>query len=301
MRRFWALARSAALEALAEPLSAILFLVALLAVHLLPAFHLHQFGEPGRLSRECGFSALLVFGLVFATSAAVHSVGRELESGTAATALARPVPRSLFFCAKVAGVLAAFALFLLAVAGATLLSIVTSEMGRIVTQGDVVAWGPGIAAGAGGTLAAFALAALGNAFLRTRFCVGACLLTALAQPVALAGVLFLSHSPVPWNLLPALAVLALGCAAFVAMAGAFAVCLKPAAVSAVLTVAVLLAFISPLRAVMPDINRFWLVDAFAGGGAPAPADLCAAAGAGALLVAFWLAAGSFLLARREIP
>ena len=292
MRRFWALARSAALEALAVPLSAILFLVALLAVHLLPAFHLHQFGEPGRLSRECGFSALLVFGLVFATSAAVHSVGREL---------ARPVPRSLFFCAKVAGVLAAFALFLFAVAGATLLSIVTSEMGRIVTQGDVVAWGPGIAAGAGGTLAAFALAALGNAFLRTRFCVGACLLTALAQPVALAGVLFLSHSPVPWNLLPALAVLALGCAAFVAMAGAFAVCLKPAAVSAVLTVAVLLAFISPLRAVMPDINRFWLVDAFAGGGAPAPADLCAAAGAGALLVAFWLAAGSFLLARREIP
>ena len=171
MRRFWALARSAALEALAEPLSAILFLVALLAVHLLPAFHLHQFGEPGRLSRECGFSALLVFGLVFATSAAVHSVGRELESGTAATALARPVPRSLFFCAKVAGVLAAFALFLFAVAGATLLSIVTSEMGRIVTQGDVVAWGPGIAAGAGGTLAAFApsmLHSIGTAFTSTR-------------------------------------------------------------------------------------------------------------------------------------
>ena len=127
MRRFWALARSAALEALAEPLSAILFLVALLAVHLLPVFHLHQFGEAGRLSRECGFSALLVFGLVFATSAAVHAIGRELESGTAAAALARPVPRSMFFCAKVAGVLAAFALFLLSVAGATLLSVVTSQ------------------------------------------------------------------------------------------------------------------------------------------------------------------------------
>ena len=100
MRRFWALARSAALEALAEPLSAILFLIALLAVHLLPVFHLHQFDEPGRLSRECGFSALLMFGLAFATAAAVHSIGRELESGTAAAALARPVPRALFFCAK---------------------------------------------------------------------------------------------------------------------------------------------------------------------------------------------------------
>ena len=111
MRRFWALARSAALESLAEPLSAILFLVALLAVHLLPVFHLHQFGEPGRLSRECGFSALLMFGLAFATAAAVHSIGRELESGTAAAALARPVPRALFFCAKVSGVLLAFVLF----------------------------------------------------------------------------------------------------------------------------------------------------------------------------------------------
>ena len=301
MRRFWALARSAALEALAEPLSAILFLVALLTVHLLPVFHLHQFGEPGRLSRECGFSALLVFGLVFATSAAVHAVGRELESGTAAAALARPVPRSLFFCAKVAGVLAAFALFLLAVAGATLLSIITSQMGRIVTQGDVLVWGPGVAAGAGGTMFAFALAALGNGILRTRFCVGACLLMALVQPVAFAGVLFFNHSPVPWQLLPALGVLALGCAVFVAMAGALAVRLKPAAVSAIMTVAVLLSFVRPLRAVMPDINRFWLVDAIASGGALPAGELCAAAGAGALLVAFWLVAGSALIARREIP
>ncbi|MGN0846561.1 MAG: hypothetical protein ACI4RA_04160, partial [Kiritimatiellia bacterium] len=68
MRRFLALARSAALEALAEPLSAVVFLVALLTIHLAPVFHYHQFGEPGRLARECGFSALLVFGLVFATA-----------------------------------------------------------------------------------------------------------------------------------------------------------------------------------------------------------------------------------------
>ena len=301
MRRFVALARSAALEALAEPLSAILFLVALLAVHLLPVFHLHQFGEPGRLSRECGFSALLMFGLAFATAAAVHAVGRELESGTAAAALARPVPRPLFFCAKIAGVLVAFALFLLAVAGAMLLSVVTAQMGRMVSQGDTLTWGPGLAAGVGGTLLAFALAALGNWFLRTRFCVGACLLMTVAQPAALVSMLYLNRSPVPWSLLPALGVLALACAAFVAMAGAFAVLLKPAAVAASLTVAVLLSFTSPLRAVMPDINRFWLVDAFAGGGGVPAADLFAAAGAGVLLIAFWLVAGSALLVRREIP
>ena len=301
MRRFWALARSAALESLAEPLSAILFLVALLAVHLLPVFHLHQFGEPGRLSRECGFSALLMFGLAFATAAAVHSIGRELESGTAAAALARPVPRALFFCAKVSGVLLAFVLFMLAVAGAMLLSVVTAQMGRMVSQGDTLTWGPGLAAGAGGTLLAFALAALGNWFLRTRFCVGACLLMTVAQPLALVSMLCLNQSPVPWPLLPALGVLAIACAVFVAMAGAFAVCLKPAVVAALLTVVVLLSFACPLRAVMPDINRFWLVDAFAAGGTVRAGDLCAIAGAGVLLVAFWLVAGSALLARREIP
>ena len=132
MRRFAVLVRSAALEALAEPLSAILFLVALVAVHVLPSFHFHQFGEPGRLPRECGFSALLVFGLAFATSAAVHAVGRELESGTAAMALSRPVPRPLFFCAKIAGVFAALALFGVAVACATVLSVVSPRSGESV-------------------------------------------------------------------------------------------------------------------------------------------------------------------------
>lgn len=302
MRRFWALARSAALEALAEPLSAILFLVALLAVHLLPVFHMHQFGEPGRLSRECGFSALLVFGLAFATAAAVHSIGRELESGTAAAALARPVPRALFFCAKVSGVLLAFVLFMFAMAGAMLLSVVTAQMGWMAARGGALSltWGPGLAAGVGGTLLAFALAALGNWFLRTRFCVGACLLMAVAQPLALASVLPMNQSPIPWSLLPALGVLALACAVFVAMAGAFAVCLKPAVVAALLTVVVLLSFVCPLRAVMPDVNRFWLVDAFAGGGTVPAADIFATAGAGVLLFAFWLVIGSMLLARREI-
>ena len=52
---------------------------------------------------------------------------------------------------------------------------------------------------------------------------------------------------------------------------------------------------------MPDINRFWLVDAFAGGGTVPAAELFATAGAGVLLVVFWLIAGSVLLARREIP
>ena len=111
MRRFLALARTAALESLAEPLTAVLFLSGFAVTHLAPAFHYHQFGESGRLARECGFSALLVFGLVFATGAAIRTIGRELESGTAAAALALAVPRTLFLAARLAGVLATLILF----------------------------------------------------------------------------------------------------------------------------------------------------------------------------------------------
>ena len=300
MRRFCMIVRSAALEALAEPLSAILFLVALLAVHLLPSFHFHQFGEAGRLPRECGFSALLVFGLAFATSAAVRAVGRELESGTAAMVLSRPVPRPLFLCAKVAGVFVALVLFWLAVACATLLSVASSEMGRLVTDGGVCVWGPGIAAGSGFTVLALVLAALANWARRARFCVSACILLAAAQPVALLSITRLCKVRFEWEVVPAMGVLVIGCAALVAMAGACAVRLKPAVVATVLAVAVALSFLMPVRAVLPDIHRFWLVDAFAGGGAPTAREMLSAAAAGVLLTAFWLVAGSALLARREI-
>ena len=69
MRRFTAIARTAAIETMSQPLSAILFPVAVLAIHLLPAFQYHRFGAAGRLARETGLSALFVFGLFFAVPA----------------------------------------------------------------------------------------------------------------------------------------------------------------------------------------------------------------------------------------
>ena len=65
MRRFTAIARTAAIETMSQPLSAILFPVAVLAIHILPAFQYHRFGAAGRLARETGLSALFVFGLFF--------------------------------------------------------------------------------------------------------------------------------------------------------------------------------------------------------------------------------------------
>ena len=313
MRRFLALARTATVESLAEPLAAVLFLSGLSLVHLAPAFHYHQFGEAGRLARECGFSALLVFGLVFATAAAVRTVGRELESGTAAVALALAVPRPLFLAARITGVLAALLLFAVAVACATALSYASAVIAAFLRaeQGvSVQAWGPGLAAGVCFTLGAFALAAAANRFLRARFCWTACLLMAVAQPLALC-VASLVGGGLPLSLpgffrpfmdfLPAFAALSAGCAVFVVFAGALATRLRQATVTACVAVAIVLSFVHPLRAILPDINRFWLVDRLANGGTLGWCDVMPALAAGALMSVFWLVAGSVLLVRREIP
>ena len=313
MRRFLALSSSAALQALAEPLSAILFLVALLTVHLAPVFHYHQFGEAGRLARECGFSALLVFGLTMATAAAVRAVGGEIASGTAAAALARPVSRALFLCANLAGVTAFFGVFLLAVAAATLLAVLASETGVHLADccDDHEAsriWTPGLAGGMLATLGAFVSAALANRFRRSRFCVGACVQMALAQPLALLAVLpfgpdgfSATVAALPLRLLPALFALACGCVVFIAFAGALAVRLKPAPTAALVAAAVLSSFVWPVRAVLPAIGRFWMVDGLAGGGTVPCGEVLSAVAAAVCLTGFWLAAGSALLRGRELP
>ena len=302
MRRFHALVRAAMLETLAEPLSAVLFLVALLTIPLLPAFHCHQFGEAGRLPRECGFSALLVFGVVFATSSAVRVIGGELSSGTASAALARDVSRPMFFCAKITGVLEAFALFVVAVGLSTLASVATAEMGEVQESlGRFHLWLPGIAASVVLTLVGLSMAAALNRFFRMRFCVTACMSLVLAQLPALGLIVATAEVPLHWALLPALCVLAVGCCVFIVLSGALAVRLPSAAVTTGVALAVVSSFVWPIRAVLPDIERFWLVDAFAYGGAPTAGQLAVPLAAGVLLVAFWLAVGSILLERREIP
>ena len=52
--------------------------------------------------------------------------------------------------------------------------------------------------------------------------------------------------------------------------------------------------------ILPDIERFWLVDCFSYGGVPTCGQLVAPLAVGTLLVVFWLIVGSVLLERREI-
>lgn len=310
MRRFLALARSATLQALAEPLSAVLLLVALLIVHVAPVLHFHEFGEPGRLARDCGFSALLMFGLVFATASAVRAIGGEIESGTAAAALSRPVPRPLFFCAKVFGVMLAFGLFFLAVSSASILATHSAAVGahEEMMGGTSRIWMPGLSGGVCATLGAFILAGLLNRFANCRFCVSAYLLMLVVQPLALLAVAPCGHDGIkatllemPWQIFPAMLALACGCCVFIALAGALAVCLKPAPVAALVTAGVFSSFVWPVRAILPDITRFWLVDALADGGVVPAEEIGTALLTAFFLTGFWLVAGAALMQRRELP
>jgi len=316
MRRFWALMRSAALQTLAEPLSSVLFLVAFLAVYVAPVFHFHAFGDAGRLARETGLSALLVFGVLFSTAAAVRAIGGEIVTGTAAVALSRPISRPLFFCARVAGVVAAFALFGIGIAAATLLSVQNCETGAVLlARGEEARiWPLGLLLGVVFTLGGLVLAAAADRFRRARFCVSACLLLVAAQVLALATAL--GCGPLQtwnWIVLVPLALLGAGLSVFVALAGALSVFCRPAWVVAGVAFAVVCAFgagfletVSPtaaclLRSVVPDMTRFWLVEHLDAGLAGLPVTLTPTALSSVVLLAFWLVLGSLFLCRREIP
>lgn len=291
MRRFMAIARTAAIETMSQPLSAILFPVSVLAVHILPSLQYHRFGAPGRLARETGLSALFVFGLLFAVPAAVRVIGRELETGTAAATLALGVSRTLYFAARISGVLAVFALFFVGVFSAALLSSFSCVKAStiFVEHGVVRVWGPAFAVGVSGAVLSFAGGALLNRFCDRRFCLWTCLLAVALQ---LPGLAFLDGLSTLKAVLPASVSLFAACAVHIVMAGALATRFKANGVSAAIVAAVLAGFLAPVGFIVPDMRVFWLEE-----------GSCAAllpVAAGAALALMWGIAGCISLETKEL-
>ncbi|MBE6395801.1 MAG: hypothetical protein E7046_02205 [Lentisphaerae bacterium] len=291
MRRFWAIARTAAIETMSQPLSAILFPVSMLAVHLLPSLQYHRFGAPGRLARETGLSALLVFGLVFAVPAAVRVIGRELEIGTAAAVLALGVSRTQYFIARLAGVTAVFSLFLTGVLSATLLSSFSCVKAStiIVEHGVVRVWGPAFTAGVSASIMAFAAAAFLNRFANRRFCLWTCILAVVFQFPGLA----LMDGFAPFTeLVPSFFSLSFACVVYIVMAGALSTRFKANGVSTAVVAAVVLGFLMPVGFLAPDMRVFWLEEG------------CRAAlmptAAGIALTALWSIVGCVSLEMKEL-
>lgn len=291
MRRFVAIARTAAMETMSQPLSAILFAVAALAIHVLPAFQYHRFGAPGRLARETGLSGLFVFGLLFAVPAIVRTIGRSLETGVAAATLALGVSRPMYFTAHLAGTLLVFAMFFVSVVSATAVSSFSCvKASTILTaEGVVRVWGPAFGVGVCCSIAPLAVAALVNRFLDGRFCLWTCLLTVAFQ---MAGFAIFHDVSSLVKVAPALCAISAACIAYVAMAGALSTRLNVNWVSVCVAAAVIMGFVSPVGFIMPDMGMFWLAE----GDRLAVAPVCA----GVALAMLWTVAGCLSLERKEL-
>jgi len=126
-RQIRALAYATLLEGMQQPAALLLLLACVILTGLTPVFQFHSLGEEGRLARDSGLACMLVFGLILAATTASSSLSSEIERGTAAATLSKPVPRALFLVAKYCGVLALVFILWSASLAATLLAERASE------------------------------------------------------------------------------------------------------------------------------------------------------------------------------
>lgn len=120
---FFAMARLAALEAIRRPVFLLVSLSCLAGIVAMPLLLNYTLGDSARIIRDSALALTFVGGLLLAAQATSEALSRELRRGTAATILAKPVPRAVFFLAKAAGVGAAIFLFSVAALAAALLAV----------------------------------------------------------------------------------------------------------------------------------------------------------------------------------
>ena len=183
-----AIAKTTALEILAEPLSLLVLTASLAITVFAPAFHYHQFGEPSRMARDAGLSSLFVGGTIFVIVGAARSVRREFESGTAAVALSHPVSRMQFLLAKACGAYAAFTLFALALCAVTAVIVNGSLIGAAVAKktGDIPRlWGVSYACGVASVVLPYVVGAFLNRVFRFRFALSAFVTTLVIAAASL--------------------------------------------------------------------------------------------------------------------
>jgi len=123
MRSFFHLARNTFRECLREPVFLLLLLTALFLTGMFPGVALFVFREQTKLVTDSAMATTLVFALLAAVLCSAHAITREIRNGTALLLLAKPVPRWSFIQAKLAGLCAALAVFVVCCTAATLVSL----------------------------------------------------------------------------------------------------------------------------------------------------------------------------------
>ena len=238
----------------------LLTLAALALAVLAPTFHYHQFGDPTRMARDAGFSALLMCGGVLAVFGTIRSFRREIESGTLEMALAHPVSRTGCFLAKAAGAFAAYLAFAVVTFGATLVMYEGAAVGGDLARqtGDIARiYAPCLGCGVGLAILPLAAGALLNRFAHFRFVLTAFALAVFLAVLCVGGVAFLRGRDVA-RLLPVAVAIVLFTSVLQAAAAAFSVRLRANAAASAVGVLFALA--------VPCAGNYYLVDALGGGG-----------------------------------
>ncbi len=292
MRRFFAIVRATALEIASEPLAFLLTMSALALAVITPALHYHQFGEPSRMARDAGLSALLIGGLAYVIFCTVKAFRREIDSGTMQMALAHSVSRATFFTAKLTGILLASALFVVTVVCASLTVVNGAEIGGrlAVTCGEVrPIWGRSFAC----AVAVLVLPSLAAAFLnRFANCRWTLTATLLSAGLAVVGVFYRFDLSLTLRFLSVASMLTLPLIIFAAAAATFAVKWRENAALAATGILFVLS--------LPLLGDYYLADVLAKGGSLAWGHVALAVAMTAPLVAAFVCTGVALLEGRDV-
>jgi len=281
--QFLAIAGLAIKELLRQPVCLLLALTASALTILLPQAIAHQMGQQISLARDSALAFQLVFGVMLAGYAAGSTLYSECVSGTALTVFSRPVGRETFFLAKLAAVAVLLGLFVwISIAGAMIAGCLAPHYFETDVSGLISA-----------TLV-FPLALGCAAFLNFKwnysFPASAFLITPIFLSIAAlvvgshdhAGNRLAFASRLDWRLVSAGIMGGLALLLLASIALTIATRMKPAPTIALLTVIFSAGLISDylvttssclpplsfsLRALLPNIQAFWMADDLAGGGA----------------------------------
>lgn len=257
MRRVGAIIKTTALEILSEPLVFLVTVSAMALAIVAPAMHFHEFGDPAKMARDAGVSAILVGGLVVASFGTMKSFRREIETQTAFTALSLPVSRRAFFLAKTAGAFVAYLVFVLTV-GSVAMSAVRGAVigGEIASRTGMMArmYGPIFAIAVGAIVIPFIYGAVANHSFRRRFTLNANL---CAFTIAIVSNAFWPDAGLFLQNLPVFALVALPALVLLAASASFAIRFK-FNLAATLSILVFAAF-------LPALGNYCLTDVLSAG------------------------------------
>ena len=272
----------------------LVLLAALVMAVFAPAFHYHQFGEPTRMARDAGLSAMLLGGVVVAVFGTIRTVRREIESRTLEMALTHSVSRGAFLLSKVAGVFLALLIFETIVFGTALAVVEGAAVGGEIAKqsGDIARlWGPCFALGVAAIVLPLAVGAALNRFAGCRFVLSSFCTAAAISAGAVVWLAFRDAS-LALRLVPAALPIVVFSLMLLASAAAFSVRFKAnAAAGSVAVVAALL---------FPALGNYYLSDALSNGGAVSWGYVGLSALAAAPVILFFLFLGIRFFNGRDI-